>query len=209
MHAVFAVAVLLPSIALGLSACGDEAESQDADEPTGDFPVEVTTAKFPTSQRLAETSDLVLGVKNTGDEALPELAFTIETNDGEANGSFNILLDGSTLANPNRPVWILENKYPRPVGTPPPPGLGPGFRAQTNTWGFDSLEPGETEDIVWRLTPVNPGTYTLRYRVEAGLDGNAQAVTADGGEVKGEFVVTITDKPPKATVDGNGNVVTE
>lgn len=209
MHAVFAVAVLLPSIALGLSACGDEAESQDADEPTGDFPVEVTTAKFPTSQRLAETSDLVLGVENTGDEALPELAFTIETNDGEANGSFNILLDGSTLANPNRPVWILENKYPRPVGTPPPPGLGPGFRAQTNTWGFDSLEPGETEDIVWRLTPVNPGTYTLRYRVEAGLDGNAQAVTADGGEVKGEFVVTITDKPPKATVDGNGNVVTE
>ncbi len=209
MHAVFAVAVLLPSIALGLSACGDEAESQDADEPTGDFPVEVTTAKFPTSQRLAETSDLVLGVKNTGDEALPELAFTIETNDGEANGSFNILLDDSTLANPNRPVWILENKYPRPVGTPPPPGLGPGFRAQTNTWGFDSLEPGETEDIVWRLTPVNPGTYTLRYRVEAGLDGNAQAVTADGGEVKGEFVVTITDKPPKATVDGNGNVVTE
>ena len=209
MHAVFAVAVLLPSIALGLSACGDEAESQDADEPTGDFPVEVTTAKFPTSQRLAETSDLVLGVENTGDEALPELAFTIETNDGEANGSFNILLDDSTLANPNRPVWILENKYPRPVGTPPPPGLGPGFRAQTNTWGFDSLEPGETEDIVWRLTPVNPGTYTLRYRVEAGLDGNAQAVTADGGEVKGEFVVTITDKPPKATVDGNGNVVTE
>jgi len=209
LHAVFAVAVLLPSVALGLAACGDDAESQDANEPSGDFPVEVTTAKFPTSQRLAETSDLVLGVKNTGDEALPMLAFTIETDDGEADGSFAIRLDDDSLANPNRPVWILESKFPRPVDTPPPPGLGPGFRAQTNTFGFDSLEPGETEDIVWRLTPVNPGTYTLHYLVEAGLDGNARAVTSDGGQVKGEFVVTISDKPPKATVDGNGDVVTE
>lgn len=209
MHAFFATAVLLPSIALGLAACGEEAESQADNEPSGDFPVEVTTAKFPTKQRLAQTSDLVLGVKNTGDEALPMLAFTIETDDGGADGSFAIRMDDDSLANPNRPVWILENKFPRPVDTPPPPGLGPGFRAQTNTWGFDTLEPGDTEEIVWRVTPVQGGTYTLHYRVEAGLDGNAKAVTADGGEVKGEFVVTISDKPPKATVDNAGNVVTE
>ncbi len=207
--AVFAAALLLPSIALGLAACGDEAASQDENEPEGDFPVEVTTAKFPTSQRLAQTSDLVLGVKNIGDETIPMLAFTIETDDGGADGSFAMRLDDDSLANPNRPVWILENKFPREQDTPPPPGLGPGFRAQTNTWGFDSLDPGETENIVWRVTPVEPGTYTLHYRVEAGLDGNANAVTADGGEPKGEFVVTITDKPPKATVDGNGNVVTK
>ncbi len=208
-HVALAVAILLPSLALGLAACGDDAASQDANEPEGDFPVEVTKAKFPTSQRLAETSELVLGVENTGDEALPELAFTIETDGGGADGSFNIRLDEPALANPNRPVWILESKYPRPVGTPPPPGLGPGFRAQTNTWGFDSLEPGETEEIAWRVTAVMAGTYSLSYRVEAGLDGNAQAVAADGGDVEGEFVVTITDKPPKATVDDAGNVVTE
>ena len=29
------------------------------------------------------------------------------------------------------------------------------------------------------------------------------------GRPKGEFVVTITDKPPKATVDNAGNVVTK
>ena len=40
-------------------------------------------------------------------------------------------------------------------------------------------------------------SYTLRYIVAAGLDGKAKAVTADGGEVKGEFVVKITDVPPK------------
>lgn len=209
LHAVLAAAILLPSAALGLTACGEDAASQDANEPSGDFPVEVTTAKFPTSQRLAQTSDLVLAVENVGEEALPELAFTIETDDGEADGSFALRLDDPSLSNPNRPVWILESKYPRPNGTPPGPGLGPGFRAQTNTWGFDSLEPGETEEIVWRVTAVMPGTYTLHYQVEAGLDGNARAVTADGGPVKGEFVVTITDKPPKAKVDNAGNVVTE
>jgi len=174
----------------------------------------VTTSKFPTAQRLAETSDLILGVENTGDEALPELAFTITTDDGRADdvvadGSFNVRLDDDSLSNPNRPVWILENKYPRPLGDPPSTGLGPGFRAQTNTFGFDSLEPGESAEIIWRVTPVMPGTYTLSYRVEAGLQGLAKAVTADGGDVKGEFVVTITDKPPKATVDDAGNVITE
>jgi hypothetical protein len=53
------------------------------------------------------------------------------------------------------------------------------------------------------------GTYTLRYQVEAGLTGKAQAVTEEGGEVKGEFVVTISDKPPKARVGDNGQVITE
>ena len=216
MPAFFAAAVLLPSISLGLIACGDnESAFQDANEPKGEYQVAVKMSKFPTAQRLAQTSDLIIGVKNTGDEALPELAFTIETSDNKdskddvADGSFNIRLDDDSLANPNRPVWILENKFPRPVGDPPSKGLGPGLRAQTNTFGFDSLEPGETESIVWRVTPVMPGTYTLNYLVEAGLDGNARAVTADGGEVKGEFVVTISDKPPKATVDGNGNVITK
>lgn len=180
---------------------------QDANEPAGNFPVEVTVSKFPTSQRLAETSDLILGVENTGDEPLSELAFTIETDDGKADGSFDTRLDDPSLANPSRPVWILENKYPRELGTPPPTGLSGGFRAQTNTFGFGPLDPGATKKIVWRVTPVKPGTYTLHYIVAAGLDGKAKAVTAEGGEVKGEFVVTISDKPPKASVDDAGKVV--
>jgi len=196
-------------LALVLSACGEEAKPQSDNEPQGEFEVDVTKSEFPTAQRLAQTSDLVLGVKNTGTEPLPELAFTITTDDGQANGSFSVYVDDPSLSNPSRPVWILENKFPRELGTPPPPGLSGGFRAQTNTFGFGSLEPGEEKNIVWRVTPVQAGTYTLHYIVEAGLDGNARAVTADGGEVKGEFVVTITDKPPKATVDDAGNVITE
>ena len=95
------------------------------------------------------------------------------------------------------------------LDTPPPTGLGPGFRAQTNTFGFDELAPGDTESIIWRVTPVMAGNFKLSYLVEAGLDGNARAVTSDGGPVQGDFNVSISDKPPKATVDDNGNVVTE
>ena len=45
---------------------------------------------------------------------------------------------------------------------------------------------------------MKAGTYTVHYQVAAGLNGKAKAVTADGGPVKGEFVVTISDKPPQA-----------
>ena len=57
------------------------------------------------------------------------------------------------------------------------------------------------KDIVWRVTPVKAGTYTVHYQLAAGLNGKAKAVTDDGSPVKGEFVVTISDKPPRASVD--------
>lgn len=195
--------------ALAFAACGGSSEPQDANEPAGDFEVEVTASEFPTKQRLAETSDLVLAVENTGDEPLPELVFTVFTDDGLADGSFNIRSDQPGLANPNRPVWVLESKYPRLKGEPPPKGLSPGFRAQTNTFGFGPLEPGEEKTVVWRLTPVLAGSYTLSYIVEAGLDGKANAVTSSGDEVKGEFVVKISDVPPQARVNDAGKVVTQ
>ena len=59
------------------------------------------------------------------------------------------------------------------------------------------------------MTPVVAGTYTVHYELAAGLNGKAKAVTNDGGPVEGEFVVTISDKPPQARVDDAGNVVTE
>jgi hypothetical protein len=196
----------LAGATLLLAACGS-GDPQDANEPEGEFEVEVTTSKFPTNQRLADTSNLILGVENTGEETVPELAFTITTDEGEADGSFSIRSDQPGLANPNRPVWILEHKYPRLVGEPPPKGLSGGVRAQTNTFAFGPLEPGDEREVVWQVTPVKPGTYTLNYQVAAGLDGKAKAVTAAGGEVKGDFVVTITDKPPKTRVNDAGEVV--
>ncbi len=196
-----AVAAALLAAGL-LGSCGgdDSTNQQNADEPSGDFPVEVTKAKFPTEQRLALTSDLVLGVKNIGDEPLPELAFTIETDDGDADGSFQTQIDDPAASNPSRPVWILENKYPRAIDDPVPKGVSGGLRAQTNTFGFGPLDAGEEKTIVWRLTAVEAGTYTLHYRVEAGLDGEAEG--RDRRRWRGQGRVRCHDRRQGAEGDG-------
>jgi hypothetical protein len=191
--------------ALALGACGGGGERQDADEPRGEFPVEVVTSKFPNRQRLAGRTDLVLGVENTGEETVPNLAVTIFVDGGTA-GPFSIRLDDPALANPNRPVWILEDKYPRIKGFPLAKGSSPGTTAQTNTFGFGELPPGERIEMIWRVTPVKAGTYTVNYEISAGLQGEAKAVTADGTPPEGKFVVTITDKPPRARVNDAGKV---
>ena len=205
----------LASVALGASACGSDAERQDADEPEGEFPVEVTSARFPTDQRLAETSNLRLEVRNAGEETVPDLAVTIYTGDEKASGPFSIRSDQPDLADPNRPVWILEDGYPKLVTADTDldeldraPSAG-AEAAQTDTFSFGSLEPEESRDIVWRVTPVQPGTYTVHYELAAGLTGKAKAVTEDGSAVEGEFVVTISDKPPRARVNDAGQVVIE
>ena len=193
---------------LTLAACGGGGERQDEDEPEGEFAVDVVTAKFPNRQRLAETTDLRLGIENTEDEAIPDLAVTIFIDDG-ASGPFNIRLDQPGLANPNRPVWVLEDKYPRLAGESRPPGSSPGVVAQTNTFAFGPLDPGDEREIVWRVTPVRGGTYTVNYEIAAGLHGNAKAVTAGGSQPRGKFVVTISTKPPKARVNEAGKVKIE
>jgi len=194
--------------AVVLASCGGGGERQDVDEPEGDFPVEVTEAQFPNRQRLAETTDLKLAVENTGTEEIPDLAVTISTDGGTA-GSFSVRSEQPGLANPNRPVWILEDKYPRIAGEPAPLGSSPGTTAQTNTFAFGPLAAGDTREMVWRVTPVQGGTYTVNYEVAAGQQGKARAVTEDGSEVTGEFVVTISTKPPQARVNEAGKVVTE
>lgn len=202
------------SLTLGASACGSGGERQDVTEPSGNFPVQVTRAKFPNRQLLAETSDLQLAIKNVGDQTIPDLAVTIYTGESKADSSFNIRVDEPNLANPNRPVWILENEYPKlltagvtvkNLDRAPTAGAA---AAQTDTFQFGAVEPGDSKDIDWRVTPVRAGTYTVHYQVAAGLEGKAKAVTADGSPVKGEFVVTITSKPPQTCVNGSGQVTT-
>ena len=131
----------------------------------------------------------------------------------EVPGSFNIREDNPSLADPNRPVWILENGYPKLLG----PGIttknlnrqptAGAQAAQTDTFQFGAVNPGDTKAADWRVTPVRTGTYTVHYEVAAGLEGKAKAVTGSGGPVKGQFVVTISGKPPRTCVNGAGKVV--
>ena len=206
-------ALALAAVAATLAACGG-GSSEFADEPSGKFPVTVTKSSFPNRQHISQRTDLVLGLKNPGNKTVPDLAITIWTGETKANGSFNIRLDNPALANPSRPVWILENKYPKLLGNgvtldnvEKAPSAG-AETALTDTYSFGPLKPGKSKVIDWRVTPAQTGTYTVHYVVAAGLGGKAKAVTAAGGPVKGEFVVTIGSKPPQTCVLPNGKVVT-
>ena len=209
--------------ALGLTACGGGGERQDANEPSGNFPVQVSKASFPARQVLANSENLRLAIKNPGPKTIPDLAVTIHTGrikagvtaTGTGQGSFNIRLNNPSLANPNRPVWVLDNDYPKLLepgakvnNLHAAPSAG-ADAAQTDTFQFGPVAPGETKDIFWRVVPVMAGTYPVHYDIEAGLQGNAKAVTASGAKVRGGFVVTIERKVPETCVTGNGRVVTK
>ena len=195
-----------------VAGCGSKPR-QDENEVEGDYPVEVTVAEFPPRQRLAETTDLELAFRNAGDETIPNLAVTIYTGDEKADGAFNTRSDQQGLADPNRPVWILENDYPKlleagmsPKDLDSAPTAG-AETSSTNTYAFGELGPDDTIRAVFKVTPVVGGTYTVNYEVAAGLDGKARAVTEEGGPVEGEFVATISTKPPAAAVNEQGEVV--
>ncbi len=209
------------TLAIGLAACGG-GTSQDADEPSGEFPAQVSKASFPRHQVLANSANLELAIENVGHQTIPNLAVTIHTGKikagvtatGSGQGSFSIRLNNPSLANPNRPVWILENKYPKLLT----PGLkakdihrapsAGAEAAQTDTFQFGALPAGDSRDIVWHVTPVMAGNYTVHYEVAAGLEGQAKAVSPDGGPVRGQFRVDISTKVPRTCVNGAGQVVT-
>ncbi|MDP9187699.1 MAG: hypothetical protein M3O25_00440 [Actinomycetota bacterium] len=235
--------LLVALCTVGLAACGG-GERQDADESEGEFPVAINSAEFPAKQRLAQTSDLVLEVSNPGDETIPDLVVTVFTDavtavevapddaaestvegssgEGavseqslpEAKGAFSVLSRQQGLAIPSRPVWILEQGYPKlesdELATSAPGEITGGSgaeAAQTNSFSFGALEPDDSLTLVWKLTPVQAGAYTVHYRLAAGLQGNAVAVNADGGVSEGEFVVAIDGSPPQTRVDDGGEVV--
>jgi hypothetical protein len=223
------IAVVIAAVALGagLASCGG-GQRQDATGPSGSFPVQVTKAQFANHQKLADSNYLQLAIRNAGSQTVPNLTVTINTvgegqpnlkspsySTGSGQGSFNIRVDEQHLAFPYRPVWVLEEAYPKVVkpgqslsqlAKTPTSGAA---SAATDTFQFGAVKPNESKDIAWRVTPVRTGTYTVHYEVSASLTGKAKAVTPDGSPVKGEFVVTISGKPPQSCVTGGGKVVTD
>ena len=189
----------LATAALGaalLATAGCGGTRQDADEPSGQFKVSVTSASFPAKQTIAQPSRLKIAVRNADNRALPNVAVTVQTKpsrSGAAPLAFGQADSDSRLADTGKPVWIVDN------------GPNGGTTAYTNTWALGRMSPGETKTFTWRLTAVKAGTYTVAYRVAPGLDGKARP--AGGQHIRGSFEVTISDKPVPARVDDNGNVV--
>ncbi len=189
-----------------LSACGGSESSGD-DEPTGTFHVKVTEASFPSKQALGQTSLLRLGVRNTGKRTVPGLtvSFTIAGKQGaESSLPFGVSDPGGELAQPERPVWVLAQSYPRLHGSSDPGGASTSSR---KTFAFGELKPGETTQAVWKLSAVRAGKYTVLYRIDAGLSGNARAKTTGGVAPGGSFKAEISEELPETEVNGSGEIV--
>ena len=167
-------------VVLGAAACGG-GPSQSADEPSGTYRVAIVRSSFPVRQRVAAPTRLVIDVRNTGRKTVPDIAVTVD--------AFSSPSERTDLADAQRPVWIVDR---------PPEG---STTAYTDTWALGPLAAGETKRFVWRLTPVQPGTHRLEYRVAAGLTGQAKAVLAGDRVPEREMTVRISTRPASARVD--------
>jgi hypothetical protein len=189
-----------------LGGCGSGSSSAD-DEPTGTFHVKVTEASFPTAQSLGQTALLKLGIRNTGKRTIPALtvSFTIAGKAG-VNSSlpFGVRDPQPELAQPDRPVWVLAQSYPRLHGSSKPGGASTSSR---KTFSFGELPPGKTTTAVWKLSAVRSGKYTLLYNVDAGIGGKAKAKTDNGVRPGGSFATEISERLPETEVTNSGEIV--
>ena len=181
--------------ALLAAGCGGSPR-QDADEPKGTYKLEVAGAKFPASQSIAQSATMSIRVRNADTKAAPNVAVTVETDagkPGEGTAAFGQRVDDARLSDPERPVWVVDT------------GPAGGDSAATNTWALGRLKAGQTKEFRWKVTAVQSGSYTIKYRISPGLEGRARL--AGGGRTDGSFKVRIDDKPVPARVDDDGNVV--
>ena len=186
---------LLIAALVAVSGCGG-GESQDANETEGTYRLEVSDATFPAKQSIAEATTMRIRVRNPEQRTVPNVAVTVQTKGAKAGDgvtAFGQKSDDARLADSSRPIWILDEE---PKG---------GTSAYSNTWSLGPLKGGETKTFEWKLTAVEPGSYSLAYRVAPGLDGKARL--AAGSKARGIFTVQVADKPVPARVNSKGQVV--
>jgi hypothetical protein len=195
--------IALP-IAAALLASGCGAARQDAHEHSGTYAMEVLGARFPTKQSVARPTTFSVQVRNAGSSTIPNVAITLD--------SFYYTEHFPELASDKRPIWVIEHgpgPRPRPpVSTQEVSQLGGGQTAYVNTWALGPLASKGTRTFVWSVVPVKPGTYTVHYRIAAGLAGKAKAQVPGGGSPQGQLTASIAPLPPSTHVDpSTGRVV--
>jgi hypothetical protein len=187
---------------LALAGCGGE--RQDENEPEGRFAVDVLKASFPADQKLAQSSDLVISVRNAGDRAIPNVAVTVHGLDYQKAAD-------PSLADPTRPMFAVNGVQVEVGGFPEARDATPRGceTAYVNTWACGPLRPGREKTFKWSVTAVRAGPYKVAWEVAAGLDGNARAVSAGGGDraPRGSFSGTVSDEAPDVRVAEDGKTV--
>ncbi len=195
LRAALALGALLAVSALA-AGCGGGSPAT-AGEPSQTFALEVVRASFPHQQSIAKHERLLISVRNTSNETIPNLVATVD--------SFNYSSNFPELAANKRPIWVIE----RGPGQPARPPVetqevsipGGGQTAYVNTWALGPLRAHQTETFYWLVVPVKSGAYTVHWLFSAGLAGKAKARLASGGPAGGHFHVVIAPAPPETHVD--------
>jgi hypothetical protein len=214
--------VCLAGLAVAVAGCGS-GPRQDANEPKGNFPVQIVDATFPATQRLATTSNMTIVVRNPGPKTIPVVSVTVKcaSSKGGSGGSpsgagetggFSYRTQQPDVADPSRPRFVINTV---PTRTPRQYDYGrldPLERssAYVDTFPLGSLAPQRSVTFRWNVTAVKSGRFHICYRVNAGLAGKAKAVPAQAGEpVDGVFDGQVKDRPPQAHIGADGKTVVE
>jgi hypothetical protein len=205
-------------VGLALAGCGGGSD-QAAGEPSGNFPLAVSAARFPTRQTLAQHSNMVITVRNAGSKPIPDVAVTItDAGYGTSAQPFAEDINAPGLASPSRAVWIVD-QAPCPAtatdkcapigpgGVPQTGGPGGAVTAYANTWAMGRLASGHSATFKWGVTAVKAGVHVIHYEIAAGLNGKAKAVSAGGRPLRGTFVVNIASRPRQSYVGDAGQIV--
>jgi hypothetical protein len=205
-----ACALGLLAASIGAAGCGGGSNKpQDANEPSGNFPVEVSSATFPSQQKLAKDSSMRIVVRNAGTKQIPNVNVTVKCKAG-TGGSFDIASSDSNLADNERPQFVVNQI---PTRTPRKSGaleLDPLERSSAfvDTYPLGPLAAGRTASFEWKVTAVKAGPYRLCWKVNAGLYGKAKATSANTGlPLSGTFTGDVSNKAPKTRVAEDGTTV--
>ena len=166
--------------------------------------MEVVDATFPATQKLAQSSKLIITLRNAGDETIPNLGVSVEGFDYRKD-------DDPSLADTARPVFAVNGIPVEIAGFPEAKDATPRGcdTAYVNTWACGPLKPGREKTFEWSVTAVKAGEFDLRWQVSAGLHGKAKAVPAGGGDEapSGSFSGTISREAPDSRVGSDGKSV--
>jgi hypothetical protein len=193
-------AVVLAGL-IAATGCGG-GERQDADEPEGEFQVQVLNASFPERQKLAQSSSLVITVRNAGTETIPNITLTVD--------GFNYRRDDPDLADRERPRFAVNGVPVEIAGFPEAKDATPRGcdTAYVNTWACGPLRPDAQTTFRWSVTAVQAGPFKVDWRVAAGLDGKAKAVATGGGPApSGSFAGSVSSKAPQTRIGEDGRTV--
>jgi hypothetical protein len=171
--------LLVVGVAALIAGCGGGTQAED--EPAGTYQVEITRAEFPKRQHIGAKEEFALTVRNTGDQAVPVVSVSV---DGFVSPSAQ-----TGLSDRSRPVWVVDDG---PLG---------GDSAYVETWTLGRLDRGASRTFTWRVVPVVAGDRTVRYRVSAGLHGEAKATLADDAAPEGTIDVSVAQAPATTRVD--------